>query len=152
MDQRWRLALFILAFCIAACGDESESNHDHHNHSESITDGMCNGESTLTSGDLNFDLSFDPVMVPMNALFTLTVTLTDARGQPVEGTLTFEATMPDHGHGMNVAPSIENGSDPGVFIIQGINLHMPGTWKLDFTLESAGATTVATVDYECSEG
>ena len=90
-------------------------------------------------------------MMPLNALFSLTVSVSDSSGQAVDGTMTFDATMPDHGHGMNVQPTV-NSSDAGEFLIEGINLHMPGTWKLEFSIAANGATTDATVDYECTEG
>jgi len=157
MNRNSWLAVFVLVLFCWACGGDSEGEHDHHDHHDhdhdmTDTDGMCTGEATLTSGDLTFTLTFEPTMVPMNALFAITVTVTDTNGQAVDGTLTFNATMPDHGHGMNVQPTIEAGTEPGTFVIEGVNFHMPGTWKIDISLESDGTTTAATVDYECSEG
>ena len=90
-------------------------------------------------------------MVPLNALFSLTVNVSNGAGAAVDGTLTFDATMPDHGHGMNVDPTVSSPAT-GEYLIEGINLHMPGTWKLDFSIDVDGTTTDATVDYECAEG
>ena len=158
MISRIGFQALILAciFGLAACGDDHDhSDHDHsdHDHGEHDSDatGMCTGDATISSGDFTFTLVSDPSMMPLNALFSLTVSVSDSAGAAVDGTLTFDATMPDHGHGMNVEPTV---SSPvtGEYLIEGINLHMPGTWKLDFSIDVDGTTTDATVDYECAEG
>jgi len=44
-----------------------------------------------------------------------------------------DATMPEHGHGMNYRPAVESiGS--GRFRARGLLLHMPGRWQLSFTV------------------
>ena len=79
--------------------------------------------------------------MPLNALVLVdSGCRPTAQAQAVDGTLTFDATMPDHGHGMNVEPIVSSTS-AGEFLIEGINLHMPGTWKLDFSVDVDGATT-----------
>ena len=151
------LSSLTIAFALSGCGDEHDhSDHDHgnHNHGDhemSDASGMCSGESTLTAGDFTFTLASDPTMMPLNSLFSLTVTVSDADGSAVEGTLTFDARMPDHDHGMNVQPTVSS-SAAGEYLIEGVNLHMPGTWKLDFSIDVDGSVTAATVDYECTEG
>jgi hypothetical protein len=150
------LSSLTIALALSACGEEhdhSDHDHDHgdQNHDMGDATGMCSGESTLTAGDLTFTLVSDPSMMPLNSLFSLTVTVSDENGDSVEGALTFDATMPDHGHGMNVEPTVSS-SAAGEYLIEGINLHMPGTWKLDFSLDVDGTVTDATVDYECAEG
>ena len=163
MIVRLSLQALLLAcfFGLAACGDDHDhsdhdhSDHDHSDHDHSDHDsnatGMCTGDATISSGDLTFTLVSDPSMMPLNALFSLTVSVSDSAGAAVDGTLTFDATMPDHGHGMNVEPTVSS-SATGEYLIEGINLHMPGTWKLDFSIDVDGTTTDATVDYECAEG
>ena len=148
--------ILVCTFGLAACGDDHDhSDHDHsdHDHGEHDSDatGMCTGDATISSGDLTFTLVSDPSMMPLNALFSLTVSVADSDGAAVDGTLTFDATMPDHGHGMNVDPTVSSPAT-GEYLIEGINLHMPGTWKLDFSIDVDGTTTDATVDYECAEG
>ena len=149
------LSSLLIAFALSGCGDEHDhsdhdhSDHDHHDMGDAT--GMCSGESALTAGELSFTLVSDPSMMPLNSLFSLTVSVSDADGNPVEGTLTFDATMPDHGHGMNVQPTVSS-SVAGDYLIEGINLHMPGSWKLDFRIDVDGSVTEATVDYECTEG
>lgn len=153
--MNFRLLLAIvwgLAFTLAGCGEA----HDHSEHDHDMSDmgdvgGMCEGASTLTVDDLTLTLSTEPAMIPLNELFTLTVRALDADGNALDGTLTFDATMPAHGHGMNVEPVLSS-TETGVFVVEGVNFHMPGTWKLDFTFESDGTTLTVSADYECTEG
>lgn len=86
----------------------------------------------------------DPEPIPFAELFALDVTITDANAKPVsDATLTFEATMPAHGHGMQTQPTIEALGD-GSYRIDGMKFHMRGTWTLTFGVDaSAGADTAA---------
>jgi hypothetical protein len=45
--------------------------------------------------------------------------------------------MPQHGHGMNVAPTVKRTGE-GTFRVDGMLFHMPGYWELYFDLGSAG--------------
>lgn len=63
---------------------------------------------------------------------SLVVTFLDDRKQPAPvESLTFDAEMPEHNHGMNLKPVILT-EGPGRFRIDGVKLHMPGSWKLTF--------------------
>ncbi|MFN0186856.1 MAG: hypothetical protein ACKVQR_23840, partial [Aquabacterium sp.] len=43
--------------------------------------------------------------------------------------LRFDADMPAHRHGMNYRPTIK-ALQPGIWEVQGVLLHMPGSWRL----------------------
>jgi hypothetical protein len=70
--------------------------------------------------------------------------------------LTVDATMPAHGHGMNTTPSITSSTN-GVFSVSGMNLHMPGTWRMTVEVaksEGAGVPTIldsGELSLECAE-
>ena len=150
------LAFVLLLAVTLGCGDDHGHDHSDHHHGHDMSDmgdvgGMCEGDSSVTADGLTFTLVTSPEMMPLNELFTMTVSVTDADGSAVDGSLSFDATMPAHGHGMNVEPTIES-SEAGVFTINGINLHMPGTWQLDFSFATDAETIAATLDYECTEG
>ena len=72
---------------------------------------------------------FDPHDALERALFADRECVNGA-GAAVDGTLTFDATMPDHGHGMNVEPTVSSSATGDTS--SGINLHMPGigNWTL----------------------
>lgn len=44
--------------------------------------------------------------------------------------------MPEHGHDGTFAPTVTPGAEPGQFDVADINLWMPGTWEVRFTVES----------------
>lgn len=48
----------------------------------------------------------------------------------------FDATMPSHGHGMNVQPSAPEATVEG-WKVKGIKLHMPGPWLLRLKVKHA---------------
>jgi hypothetical protein len=60
-----------------------------------------------------------------------------AGGAPFEGTLRADAAMPQHGHGMNVAPTMKQVA-PGAYRVDGMLFHMPGYWELYFDLSREG--------------
>jgi hypothetical protein len=54
-------------------------------------------------------------------------------------TLTFDAAMPHHGHGMNVRPT-STSLGGGRYRITGILFHMPGRWEMFFDRTVDGVT------------
>ena len=48
-----------------------------------------------------------------------------------------DAAMPQHGHGMNVAPTVKQVA-PGTYRVDGMLFHMPGYWELYFDLSREG--------------
>lgn len=85
-----------------------------------------------------------PAPIPLSQLFELEVTITDRDGKPVEGaTLSVDATMPQHGHGMATRPQVDPGEcaadgtcrhPGGVYRVQGMKFHMQGDWLLRFAV------------------
>ena len=54
-------------------------------------------------------------------------------------TLSVDAHMPEHRHGMNYRPSVSR-RGPGLYRAQGLMFHMPGRWELVFELRDAAGT------------
>lgn len=62
------------------------------------------------------------------------VRLSDKAGKPVAGGFElggFDARMPEHNHGMVTKPVIKKVSS-SEFAVDGVKLHMPGKWVLEF--------------------
>ncbi len=55
---------------------------------------------------------------------------------PWSGILSVDATMPMHGHGTNYLPEVTEISS-GLYTVEGLVLHMPGSWRLEFVLAMA---------------
>ena len=58
-------------------------------------------------------------------------------GVPFDGMLLADAAMPQHGHGMNVKPTVKS-LGGGRFRVEGMLFHMPGSWELYLDLVRAG--------------
>ena len=56
--------------------------------------------------------------------------------------LSFDAEMPDHNHGMIVKPTAPKpyGKGERSFLIEGVKLHMPGSWVLKIKTMVNGST------------
>jgi DNA-binding beta-propeller fold protein YncE len=63
--------------------------------------------------------------------FGLEVELLSPDGGACGGDLEFDAAMPHHGHGMNVAPTVTRRAD-GRWLVEGALFHMPGYWEVHF--------------------
>jgi hypothetical protein len=59
--------------------------------------------------------------------------------------LAVDASMPEHGHGMNRTPRIER-APGGEFVVQGMLFHMTGRWELYFDITAGALTERAQVD------
>lgn len=81
-----------------------------------------------------------PQPIPVSRHFVLDVELCPASGRPLPTELRVDATMPDHGHGMNYKPSVQP-AGAGRWRAEGLLFHMPGRWELVFEWrDAAGAT------------
>ena len=99
------------------------------------------GAERLTQG-LKYQVSLvlDPNPPVISELFTARVVLKDSVGEPIEdATVSLNATMPHHGHGMMTAPRDEPGvcddqgvcTHPGgIYETTGFKFHMGGPWTV----------------------
>jgi hypothetical protein len=91
----------------------------------------------ITSKSGRYSIEFSPSMtdMPLNHYFDIDVLVTGITQQPLSHTvrLTFDAGMKAHNHGLNVKPIITSQGN-GKFKIEGVLLHMSGTWFLRFNL------------------
>ena len=126
--------LACLAFpCIAAaqaCGD-------------TLGKGVARGESK------SYVVAWraDPAPIAVSRHFALDVAVCPKSGTALPKSLTVDATMPAHRHGMNYRPTI-TAAGAGRFRAEGLMFHMPGAWELAFDVVGADGTERVRVPYE----
>ena len=91
-------------------------------------------EGTGVEKRFNFKIVLKPEKPPLNALFEAETIVTDAKtGEPVTGlTVSLDATMPEHRHGMMTEP-VHKEIGEGRYATEGMKLHMPGSWEFHAT-------------------
>jgi hypothetical protein len=92
---------------------------------DTATDDTAVFETTRSIQTGSFDISYAPTPdpIPFNEYFALAFTI-----DPVPTEFTFDATMPAHGHGMNVEPP--EALDGDVWMVENALFHMTGHWEL----------------------
>jgi hypothetical protein len=73
-----------------------------------------------------------PEPLPLAAFFAIDFAACTRDGRRIDPPRV-DATMPQHGHGMNYRPTVEARGD-GRFRASGLLLHMPGRWQLSFAV------------------
>jgi hypothetical protein len=73
-----------------------------------------------------------------------TLAVTDAGNSPVGGaTITVTPFMPDHGHGTPIKTTVRPDASPGQYVLEPVNLFMPGVWRVQIDVEKEGTTDTA---------
>ncbi len=108
------------------------------------------GFHQILSNDQTYSIAYstEDSLIPVNEMFSLRVYVMepDSGGRAMDGiTLSMDARMPDHRHGMNTLPRVESSEDGG-FEVSGMMFHMPGRWELTFDVNRRGITERAQVD------
>lgn len=87
-----------------------------------------------------------PEIIPKRDPFAVEVKVVDVRtGQPSTASMSVDARMPHHHHGMNVAPTISQ-TAPGEWRADNMLFHMPGYWEIYFDMREAGRLERAQVE------
>ena len=107
-------------------------------------------ERTVRSNDGSFVVAWRlvPEPLPLNESFGLDVRVLNESGalRDVQSvSLAVDAAMPEHGHGMNVVPTVIQVAD-AQFQVRGMRFHMPGRWELYFDITRGGVTERAQVE------
>ncbi|MGB0648441.1 MAG: hypothetical protein ACPGQS_14750 [Bradymonadia bacterium] len=147
-----RLSLLLL---VCACGDghdHSSHDHDDHNHGSTMP-GECVIESPTLSLEHGIEVDFiaPEQGIPLNELFALGVTVRGA-SSPENLSILVDATMPAHGHGMLTMVNITQQDDSEQFMVEQMNLHMPGEWELSILVIDGEQSSQGRSVMMCSEG
>jgi hypothetical protein len=77
----------------------------------------------------------DPMRIEVGQPFALLMNVCTKAGEPAE-LVRVDATMPEHKHGMNYAPTLEAAGN-GRYRVKGLLFHMPGNWEVAFDVRPA---------------
>jgi hypothetical protein len=75
-----------------------------------------------------------PAPLPLSQFFALDLAVCAQDGGRIDPPRV-DATMPQHGHGMNYRPTVEPLGE-GRYRVNGMLLHMPGRWQLSIAVGS----------------
>lgn len=145
---RWCLSFSLLclasgSFGFYACSTGGSNNNqadagtqekDATQESTSSIPANLDIKATQMTKGKTYKVSYEPSTsdkkVPLNELYDMTVTVTDAQDKPVKNIgLMINACMPDHNHCMFVKPEVESTGD-GKFKVKGLKFHMQGHWEI----------------------
>lgn len=113
--------------------------------------------STVTTDEGRYRITWSasPDPIPLAQLFEVHATVLDAAsGAPVENaTVTVDARMPAHGHGMQTRPETDPGTcvgtacthPGGVYVARGMKFHMQGDWVIRIAVDGSAGTDHADV-------
>jgi cytochrome c peroxidase len=95
-------------------------------------------------------LSFRSDKVAVGSHFNIEISVRKKNGSPEVESLSVNASMPEHGHGMNYAPTVKK-TGPGRWRAEGLMFHMQGKWELVFELRAEDITDVLRSSFVLSE-
>jgi len=87
----------------------------------------------------------DPLRIEVGEPFALLLNVCTKGGDPAE-LVRVDATMPEHRHGMNYAPTLKDKGE-GRYRVEGLLFHMPGNWEVAFDVRSGGEVQRLTHDF-----
>ena len=94
---------------------------------------------TLEAGRYSVAYRAVPDKLPVSQHFSLLIAVCAKPGAPPLETVTVDAQMPEHRHGMNYKASNKRES-ASRYRADGLMFHMPGRWEIIFELRAAGRT------------
>jgi hypothetical protein len=108
---------------------------------------------TSPDGAVKIGLVVSDPAPPTRGNNTFTLELTDAAGHPITGAkIATKTWMPDHGHGSSITPSTTPGQKPGQYVIDPLNLFMPGIWQITFDVTPAHGSAESVMFTFCIDG
>lgn len=126
-----KISILLLAcLAVGSCADDTGAPVEPtQNPSLAPQQGLLNAQSN--AGSFHLELETSPSPIPLNEHFTLRFRLMDGEGAALGDDLSqiaLDADMPEHGHGMKVAPVLEQRD--GWIHASPMLFHMPGLWEI----------------------
>lgn len=134
-------ALPLLAILASCAGGSATGVRDQSSDKSSL---QTSESSRITSNGGGYEVVFSimPPKVPLNEPFEIQACVTGKSGDPTDAknlVISVDAAMPQHQHGMNTKPLIEQTGE-GCIHVEGMLFHMVGRWELYFDITRNGIT------------
>jgi len=139
--RRSIFALPVLAILASCAGGSPTGIRDQTSDRPSL---QASESSRITSNAGGYEVVFSimPPKVPLNEPFEIQACVTGKSGDPTDAkdlVISVDAAMPQHQHGMNTKPRIEQAGE-GCIHVEGMLFHMVGRWELYFDITRNGIT------------
>jgi hypothetical protein len=155
MDARWwsRGLPLVAALALVACdsGSSQDESNDESNDESTGAVQDCSTETRddtymlgLTKAGEHVQVKFIDAVPAPPARFdnTWTVELLDMDDAPMpDMPMAVTPFMPEHQHGSTVVTHVEPGAEPGQYVLDPVNLHMPGLWDVTIDVTLPDMTT-----------
>ncbi len=133
---------------VVGCGSAGDSSNTNTNTNNTASKDYS---TTLKTKSEAYVVSYGEIRdsegksyekIPFNKIFSMVVTVKSGGGEAAAlgEAPSVDAMMPEHQHGMNTKPVVENQS-PGVYKVTGMLFHMPGLWTLTVTFPGDGGAS-----------
>jgi hypothetical protein len=87
--------------------------------------------------------------LPLNVMHGWTIEIENRDGAPLDDAeITVTGGMPTHDHGLPTAPRVTGHAGEGRYTIEGVRFHMPGSWRLEFSIRSGDVADTVAFDFE----
>ncbi len=140
---------------LLGCGDD-ESDPDANSTicaTETRADTYEAGLEKVGKGGLKTKLLAAEPAPPAKGDNSWTLQVLDAASAPLDGvSIDVKPFMPDHGHPAPITPTVKAQGSDGSYLIESINLAMPGLWEVTLDLDDGAGTTDSVVYAFCIEG
>ena len=142
--------VWLIAALALACSSPSSGAPPAFCASDPRVEAFSLGLQSVGAGGTKVAIESATPSVVQQGLNEWTVSIHDASGAPVDGTVTITPYMPDHGHGSPTLATItpKGGGD---YDISGINLSMRGVWQITIAVQSATVSDSAVFTF-CVDG
>ncbi|WP_406644613.1 FixH family protein [Aliisedimentitalea scapharcae] len=136
--MRWLILLILSIFALPETAGAIDAIGKLRRERPEVLDTATTVATRYETLQASYEIDF--LDVPLNGVHSWRLSLQDKQGQPVRGAdIDLTADMPEHLHGMTTVPLAQETDPPGVYLVRGMNFHMPGYWEVTLDITGAGS-------------
>ena len=102
---------------------------------------------TASGWTIHIDSEVSPLRI--NQIHSWRIEIRDSNSALVpNASLEVEGGMPDHNHGLPTQPRVTAEIAPGTYLLQGVRVHMPGRWRMQFIISTKDQEEIGIASFE----